>query len=423
MNTDDSTAKTRVSIRAYHTQACWTEDDEETEQELLAKLYDIDNTSLHAPSMEAERLEAPLDADPFLRSEQVFKTVSGSNFSPLMTTSFDTVPPVAPIDAPNTRPTAQWKSAAETQRDGEVSSWTSHAAAGAGASPSANGQFHRWCAIVGLGGRSNGLHAETLRRLHLIGCDADALKLMVPVALVERGIDRSQAILVYNLMRAKSGDRDAPPALQSLRQQLAELGADKKTVKFLEILGKDLDSLKTMNVNDVRFSHLTAAQKEKIAPLLAVDPLLDRTREEHRAQEARRSTRISGRRNVEDEHRAGSLPPDRHTPSAEHQRDRSARARNDHKVKGLTSRVRIIPGTESKRDTSSPPLTARDAAAQGGQDVLRTRSSVQTTSSQITLSLRRRGARGGRAQRSSKMTTLVAQLILLSWSHGLNLTT
>jgi hypothetical protein len=194
---------------------------------------------------------------------------------------------------------------------------------------------------------------DTLRRLHFMGFDAEALKQMVPIALEERGIDRSQAVMVYKLMRATSGDRDATSATHSLRRQLADLGADKKIVKFMELLGKDLGSLKTMHVDDVRFLHLTADQREIIAPLLAVKPSPDRDREEPRAQGARRPTRSSGRRDAVDDRHASSLPTDGPILSTERrQQGRSLLAQRVHEVETPTSRVRVLPAiTESKRDT------------------------------------------------------------------------
>jgi hypothetical protein len=351
MNTNGSTAKPRVSIRAYHTQACWAEEDEKTEQVLMENWYNVVNPSLQLPSVEAERLEASLDADPFLDSEQVFKTGCGSNFSPVMTTSLGLQPPVHPVVVPSARPTAQGVSAVGSQSEGEVSSWTSRAAAGADASPSANAPFHRWCASVGLGGRSNGLHADTAG-FHFLGFDAEALKQMVPIALEERGIDRSQAVMVYKLMRATSGDGDATSATHSLCRQLADLGADKKIAKFMELLGKDLGSLKTMHVDDVRFLHLTADQRQIIAPLLAVKPSPDRDREEPRAQGARHPTRSSGRRDAVDDRHVISLPTKGPILSTERQQGRSLLAQHVHEVETPTSRVCIPPAiTESKRDT------------------------------------------------------------------------
>ena len=89
LNTDSSTASARVSIRARHTEACWAEEDEKIERGLAEDLHIAVNASSQRLSEEAERLEASLDSSPFIdtSADQVFKTGSGSNFSPVMTES------------------------------------------------------------------------------------------------------------------------------------------------------------------------------------------------------------------------------------------------------------------------------------------------------------------------------------------------
>jgi hypothetical protein len=163
--------------------------------------------------------------------------------------------------------------------------------------------------------------------------------------------------MVCKLMRATSGDRDATSATHSLRRRLADLGADKKIIKFMELLGKDLGSLKTMFVDDVQFSHLTADQRQIIAPLVAVKPSPDRDHEEPRAQGARHPTRSPGRRDAADDRQTIPLPTKGHILSTERQQGRSLLAQRVHKVEPPTSRVRTpLTNTESGRDTIESDL-------------------------------------------------------------------
>jgi hypothetical protein len=174
---------------------------------------------------------------------------------------------------------------------------------------------------------------------------------MTPTVLEQRGIDPSQAIMVCKLMRATRADRSASSAAHDLNRQLAGLGADEKTIKVMELLGKDLGSLKTMFVDDARFSLLSAAQRQIIAPLLAVEPLHGRALEELRAQGEHLSVRPPGRRVARDGDHTIPLPPKVTSLLTEHQQSRGLLAQPVHLGKLSGPRLpSSLSNAKSRRD-------------------------------------------------------------------------
>jgi hypothetical protein len=310
-NTGDVATKNRIVIKLYQTKACWEEMGDEIEQAQIENFYEKADNAFNSPQRQAERRQAAAEA-----GEGAFGSVSpfvpgiavrSNSFNPVMSTSFEAAIDPLLLDqkiehaefkqVASTRrsaPTAQGSPAASVKlraaptaprvgappgqpsdrtslRVQEIATWTSNASAGFGASPSVRTPFRQWLEDSGLHDPSNGLRAETMNKLHQLGCDTEVLKMMLPGSFVRAGITPDQAALVCTVL-ASIHDRqgpDAPEDSKCFRQSLTNLGVDEATITYVVMTVGSLGKLKLLDAGHELLSPVAVEQREKLRPLLA----------------------------------------------------------------------------------------------------------------------------------------------------------
>jgi hypothetical protein len=121
------------------------------------------------------------------------------------------------------------------------------------------------------------LRAETVNKLHQLGCDTKVLKMMLPSSFVRAGITPDQAALVCEALAAvhdRQGSDD-PADTKLFRQSLMRLGLDEATITYVLMTVEDLGELRMLDAGHELLSRVAVKQREKLRPLLAVPPRPD----------------------------------------------------------------------------------------------------------------------------------------------------